>query len=367
MKLIFIFLMMLSSTFLLSACSGSDDDEETTVDEVIEEEETEEEETEEEETEEEENEEETEEEETEEETSVDVLSVDISLFAIDSLVSYDEVSCTLTNGDTTTCYEITVTGFPADREELGDFCPDNIDATADEAGTWIDGGLVYDVDGEFIQSLNEFYGDDFWQLYDESTGDVFVTDTEESCFAAAQPVVAEEYYNHCVQCDLTYYAEQGTGIEETFTIPVTPVLRDAPGDLGGNVGVALNGVGLAAAAPTAVILGAYTIAAFDDCIGHVNPFAGYHYHGANHGYGDCPAVEFESDGHAGIIGYAMDGIAIYGLLDENGDEPDELDECRGQTDDVRGYHYHAAGPGENAFIGCNYGETVMADMMGPPQ
>ena len=94
MKLICLFLVMLSSTFLLSACSGSDDDEETTVEEVVEEEETEE--------------EETEEEETEEETTGDVLSVDPSLFAIDSVVSFEEVSCTLTNGDTTTCYEITV-------------------------------------------------------------------------------------------------------------------------------------------------------------------------------------------------------------------------------------------------------------------
>ena len=105
-------------------------------------------------------------------------------------------------------------------------------------------------------------------------------------------------------------------------------------------------------------MSAYTIAAFDDCVGHVNPFAGYHYHGANHGEGTCPAVAFEADGHGGAFGYALDGYAIYSMLDENNEEETDLDSCRGHTDDVRGYHYHSAGPGENLFIGCFTGETA---------
>ncbi|MFT2090769.1 YHYH protein [Paraglaciecola sp. 2405UD69-4] len=288
-----------------------------------------------------------------------ILSVDTSLFATESLVSVETVDCTLSNGASTSCYSITISGFPADRSELGDFCPGTITATADEAGKWFDDGVLYDLSGEFIQNLDVFYGDSYWQLYDADTGVVNITDTQEACEAAAQPQVDPQYYNHCVQCDLDYFADEtGGGVESTYLIPVTPVLRSSPGNLGGNTGLALNGVNLAAAAPTDAILGAYTIAAFDDCVGHVNPAAGYHYHGANQGDGDCPAIEFEVDGHAGMIGYAMDGFAIYGMLDENGDEPTDLDDCRGQTDDVRGYHYHSAGPGENTFIGCFSGETA---------
>lgn len=299
-------------------------------------------------------------EETEETEETLVLDVDTSLFDADSIVAMNEVACTLTNGVETTCYEITVSGFPADRDELGDFCPENIQTTADNAGKWFDGGLLYDLDGSFIAGLDQFYNDSNWQLFDAETGDVFITDTQVACEAAAQPNVEEQYQNHCVQCDLDYFAEEaGGGVTSTYTIPVTPMLLDemTDGQIT-NVGVAVNGVNLAGAAPTNAILGAYTIAAFDDCVGHVNPAAGYHYHGANHGDGDCPGIDFQEDGHSGIIGYALDGIAIYGMEDSDGLEPDDLDECRGHSDDTRGYHYHSAGPGENAFIGCFAGAVV---------
>jgi hypothetical protein len=289
-----------------------------------------------------------------------VLAVDMSLFSSESLVSVETVDCTLSNGASSTCYEITVAGFPADRSELGDFCPGSINATADEAGKWFDDGVLYDLTGEFVTNLDIFYGDSYWQLYDQDTGIVSITDTQEACEAAAQPQVAEEYYNHCVQCEISYFSgASDEGVESTYTIPVTPVLRDSAGDItGANIGIALNGVNLAGAAPTEAILSAYTIAAFDDCVGHVNPVAGYHYHGANHGDGECPAIELEVDGHGGDFAYAMDGFLIYSMLDENGEEETDLDDCRGHTDDVRGYHYHSAGPGENAFIGCFAGEIV---------
>ena len=46
------------------------------------------------------------------------------------------------------------------------------------------------------------------------------------------------------------------------------------------------------------------------------------------------------------------------MLDSEGNEETDLDSCRGHSDAIRGYHYHTAGPGENAFIGCFSGETV---------
>lgn len=284
-------------------------------------------------------------------------AVDITKFSTEQEI--EEVSCTLSNGDTSTCYQITITGFPSDRDELGPFCPPSTSTEAADTGKWFDDGVLYDLTGEFISNLDTFYGDSFWQLYDES-GNINITDTQDSCEAAARPDVDEAYYNHCVECDINYYSEEtGGGVESTYLIPVTPVPRSNSGSINNDsVGVAFNGVTLDAAAPTEAILSAYTIAAFDDCVGHVNPFAGYHYHGANHGEGTCPAIEFEEDGHAGAFGYAMDGYAIYSMLDEAGEEETDLDSCRGHSDDTRGYHYHSAGAGENMFIGCFTGETA---------
>ena len=298
--------------------------------------------------------------ETETEATDEVSGYSVDTTKFDSSASITEVSCTLSNGESSTCYSITVSGFPSDRSELGPFCPESTSTQAVDAGKWFDDGVLYDLTGEFVNNLDSFYGDSNWQLFNEATGAINITDTQTSCEAAARPDVAAEYNNFCVQCDINYYSDaEGEGIESTFLIPVTPVARSSAGSVErSSIGVAFNGVTLDAAAPAEAILSAYTIAAFDDCVGHVNPFAGYHYHGANHGEGTCPAVAFEADGHGGDFGYALDGYAIHTMLDENNEEETDLDSCRGHTDDVRGYHYHSAGPGENLFIGCFTGETA---------
>ena len=146
------------------------------------------------------------------------------------------------------------------------------------------------------------------------------------------------------------------GVETEFYIPVRPVPRDTALEIGtaSKVGLSLSGVHFDLPAPVDAILSAYTIAAFDDCGGHINTVVGYHYHGAR----GCSEEIAQADGHAPLIGYAMDGYPIFAMLDEEGEEAGELDECRGQTDDVRGYHYHAASAGENMFIGCFRGEIV---------
>ena len=71
---------------------------------------------------------------------------------------------------------------------VGPFCPESIDTTAADSGIWLDGsGTVYDADGNFIVNLPEIYDDEHWQLYDQATGKVRVTDTQEACEAAARP------------------------------------------------------------------------------------------------------------------------------------------------------------------------------------
>ncbi|MEM9489317.1 MAG: YHYH protein [Myxococcota bacterium] len=279
--------------------------------------------------------------------------------------------CTLSGGTETECYRITVVGAPVDHS-VGPFCPRNLSDTEQDVGIWLDGsGQVYDLTGEFIRGLDDLYGgtygDGAWLFYDEASGAVNYTATQEACEAAARPDVDEQYQNHCVECLPEYY----TDLEEmTFLIPIQPVPAASTVEIEfrGKVGVTLNGVELDPPAPVTEILGARTIAAFDDCGGHVNPAGGYHYHAAL----GCSESVVQEDGHSGKFGYAMDGYAIYAQLDGEGVEPGDLDECRGHFDSVRGYHYHAASPGENMFLGCFRGETGSVDgedeggPMGPP-
>jgi hypothetical protein len=224
----------------------------------------------------------------------------------------------------------------------------------------LDSGTLHDLDGAFVAGLAEFYDDPGWQLYDEETGLVRVTDTPESCLAAAQLNPPEEWWNYCIECTI-----DGVGgpIALQHTIPIVPVPRESPGELNNAFpGVSLNGVGLSFPADLDGIIATYNIAALDDCGGHVNNAVSYHYHGAT---GCWHEVE-QADAHASLIGYAMDGYGIHEMLNQDGAEPSDLDECRGHSDTERGYHYHAASPGENMFIGCFHGEVVQFEGGGGP-
>lgn len=278
-------------------------------------------------------------------------TLDPSMFLTDGLVQdISQTDCTLSGGTQTTCWQIVVTGSPANHD-IGPFCPRNISDGADAGGMWIENEQTYDLSGAFIADLANFYNDPNWQLYDESTGDIYVTETQEACEGAARPDVAPEYQNHCVECDIAYV---DGGTERTFLIPVEPVPTTGTNQLGrGALGVSLGGVGFEVSAPVDAILRAYTIAAFDDCGGHVNPFDGYHYHAVT----DCQPNVPTDDGHAPLVGFALDGYGMYAMADSEGVEPDDLDECRGHSDEQRGYHYHVGAPGENLIIGCFRGEA----------
>lgn len=277
-----------------------------------------------------------------------VINVDSDNFV--SGITITTVDCTLSDGTETQCYQI-VTSSTATDHDMGPWCPTNISDDADAGGIWLESGEVYDVDGAFIENLATFYGDDTWMMYDSATGDITITETETDCTNAANPNVGEEYQNYCVECLPSYI----TGVSQTWLIPITPVYQNsvtsfATGPGGGDVpstrGVALNGVEFSAPAPVSAILGAYTLAPFDDAGGHINVHQGYHYHAAT---GLSTQVE-QADGHAPLIGYALDGYGIYANTDTDGNEETDLDEARGQYDDVRGYHYHADKAGNNNFI-----------------
>lgn len=283
----------------------------------------------------------------------DPLTVDVvaDLFSQAQLVSDPiEVDCTLSGGQETTCIQITVVPKPA-TYEAGPWCPTNVDDGPDQSGIWFYEGDVVDADGDFFSQLALLYNDKDWQVVDPETGDIRYTATLEACSAAARPDVAEEYQNSCVQCLIEYIDEDLT---VTYSFPTEPVAATNPSDIRQtSAGVAFNGIRIDGPAPLEAILGAYTIAAFDDCGGHVNLPAGYHYHAVT----DCLTGPHSDDhshdtNYASAIGLAMDGHFIMPHLNPDGTTPDDLDACFGHTEDGIGYHYHAGIPGTNQNLGC---------------
>ncbi len=279
--------------------------------------------------------------------------LDLAQFFDGAIVDSSIVSCTLSDGSASTCRSITIAGFPLNHD-VGPFCPPTITSSAEDGGLWFDGNAVYDIDGPFIAGLATLYGDDYWKLYDDN-GNVRITDTPEAFNAAARPDVDPDYQNTCVEGRMEWL-DNGEPVTSTVLIPTTPVLANSPERAFGNLGITLNGVIVAASAPVDAILGAYTIAAFDDCGGHINPFEGYHLHGAR----GCSEVGEAEPGETPIFAYAMDGFPIHSPL-EGGSMASGLDECQGHTSDALGYHYHAANAQENAILSCFSGLIVQPE------
>jgi len=279
-----------------------------------------------------------------------VINVDATKFLTSSgAVTITTENRTLSNGTTAACYKIVTKSTPSDHAQ-GPWCPTNITDDATKGGIWIEGGNVFDVDGAFVKNLATFYKNTKWQMYNTTTGAITRTTTQAECQAAANPNVGLAYQNYCVECLPSYVST----LTKTIYIPVTPVKLSSPVSFGGGPGstgpttrgIAFNGVIFDAGAPTNAILAAYTLAPFDDAGGHINMGAGYHYHAAT---GKSTKIT-QPDGHAAMIGYALDGFGMYERLSAAGTEYTDLDASRGHYDATRGYHYHVDKAGSNNFI-----------------
>lgn len=293
--------------------------------------------------------------------STETEGLDTALF-LDGALSEEPTTedCTLSEGAETTCHLITVSGYPVDHE-VGPFCPATITDGAEAGGIWFDGDNLYELDGPFIEGLDETYGDDGWKMYDDE-GNVLRTETKEEFEAAARPDVDPDLANHCIEGDVDWL-ENGEPITSQVLIPTVPVAAEETTGSQAVLGVTLDGVRIDASAPVDQILGAYTIAAFDDCGGHFNPVEGYHLHGAV----GCSEVGDSPEDDTAQFGYAMDGYAVHSPY-EDGEAPDDLDECNGHSTDAAGYHYHANPASENLVIACLVGQTVETEdaVGGPP-
>ena len=277
-----------------------------------------------------------------------VIPVNPAFFIEESLLQpIEKEKYKLSNGTTTECYKVVVKSVPHEHK-MGPWCPTHIKDSKEKGGIWFEDGKVYDVDGHFISNIGEFYSDTKWKLYNED-GSIKVTKTQEACEGAAKPDVEEIYKNHCVECQPSFYHDHIT----TYYIPVNPIYQTSSNNpRRGIMGVAFNGVNFDPPAPTHAILEAHTLAPLDDCGGHVNPHTGYHYHAVN----GCTKEIEQVDGHAPMLGYAIDGFGIYAALDSQGNKSTGLDACGGHEDKIRGYHYHAGDPGSNQILGCLNGE-----------
>ncbi|WP_394154663.1 YHYH protein [Loktanella salsilacus] len=265
------------------------------------------------------------------------------------------VPCTLSGGAESMCISLTSGASPSNHV-TGPYCPSTIETPADESGTWFFNSEVVDADGPFIKNLAVLFQDDVWQMYDPATGQVIKVDGALGCEVAGDPDSAADYENYCVECAVQ---DLNANTSETYVIPLVPIpAQSEEGRIGPTpgVGLAFNGVKLEAPAPLELIEGNHTLGLMDDCVGHVNPHTGYHYHGL---VGCEPHLDAGVDGHEPLVAVAMDGYDIYAALTDN--EAEMLDECNGHNTAGLGYHYHVDKAGTNQFIGCfaaQYGCTL---------
>ena len=179
-------------------------------------------------------------EETPEHTAVNNTTATLPIiehFDQDSIIGSPKiVDCTLSGGTKTSCISITIKPQPANMK-IGPWCPRNIADGPEKSGIWLEGSNVYDADGAFISNLAEFYKDDVWQLFDQKTGAINVTDSKISCAAAAKPVVEEEYNNYCVECSVSYMDSDAS---KTYVIPIEPATSTNTSRIGqAGVGICL--------------------------------------------------------------------------------------------------------------------------------
>ncbi|HEY3779876.1 MAG TPA: YHYH protein [Fimbriimonadaceae bacterium] len=172
----------------------------------------------------------------------------------------------------------------------------------------------------------------------------------------------------------------GNHIQEhnyTYKLPLVPTLATNPRAVDQqNIGMALPMGAIGLAVNGVVFYNPFdagmqdATGIMDRCCGHPSPDNRYHYHK----YPICVNTPFIDRGetHSPLIGFAFDGLPIYGPYESKGVMAKDLTENKlnafnAHYDPERGWHYHVT-PGQFPYIiGGFFGNAVTNDrpMMGP--
>lgn len=269
-----------------------------------------------------------------------------------SIVSSNTVSCTLSNGSTTTCHELKFTAnnivdgatFNSVNDEAGSFCP--------TLKTDVDGGVgIYDgATGSGFQQLAQ-------TLWDNMVADGYdiIDDSDNVCtFDLNAGTQTNGVQAQCgVNCLTNTPDDSITVVHYIPVVPENSGSDDTINELEA-VGTSLDGVPITGAPPSVVANGG-NIPALDGCGGHHDPSGYYHWHFVPEST-DAVLTNFAITGvdcasnitqsATALTGYAKDGYPIYAHLDDGNVVPTGLDSCNGHTGatvEFPGgvYHYHA--------------------------
>ena len=231
----------------------------------------------------------------------------------------------------------------------------NADIDLDGNGS-VGGGDLAIVLGDWGQQCNPFWSD----VDVEFVGDMMVVSTSGLPSHQIGPFDGTYYDPDTGQ--YCFNPNTSTDQNNVWMIPLQPVPTDNPTvdvlATGGAIAVSITGASIYNAYDGGGAEAPFNIC-MDYCRGHASPDGGYHYHQ----YSPCFNEVIEADGHSGIVGYAFDGYAIYGLNDIGGVVPSDLDDCGGHTDPIRGYHYHF----QTQFpwtLGCYHGQPEPSNFAG---
>ena len=291
--------------------------------------------------------------------SSNAYQIDASFFQSSSLLSFNVINCTLSNGSSTTCYEIKFTSNPV---EHGPYCPKTIDEIG---GVGIYDGASNPGFQVMKRSLWEAMEADGYDIVD-ANGNITVVDPGDM---SGPPPSGGACLEASPDDDLTL----------TFVLPMIPEVLSTPDVLGTveHIGVSLEGIPLTGDPPSATQSmggmpgGGGAIPSIDPCGGHIDPFGYYHLHFApqdmaniyeNLGITEVACTNFEQDDTA-LVGFAKDGYPIYASKEENGSLPADLDACNGHFGPTPHfpegvYHYHASSSDAPNVPPCLIGASV---------
>lgn len=251
------------------------------------------------------------------------------------------VNCQLENGQNTQCYQLKFKSNPVPDD--GPYCPETV---SDTGGFGVYDGATNPGFQLMVQTLWNAMENDGYDIVDNS-GNVRIQDPggggppPNPSFAFCLDAAADDF------------------LELTFLIPANPVNLTTPNTITNVelVGVSLDGAPMNGDPPSVTTgqMGNGNIPALDHCGGHHDPAGYYHMHFipenmnevlGNVGINSVSCTDMAQSNSA-LSGFAKDGYPIYSSHDDNGQLPNDLDQCNGHTSATPEYpsgvyHYHAS-------------------------